>query len=162
MEKAVLLGNADAAYSMGSMAERLNNDPAPARKIYELAILCGNCLAADNYGWLLLPSASDMPMNAPGAGQLYDCDRARRAPIRAHEPRRVVPGRRAGRGPGPGAGTQVPAPCGWRETLLPSWALGRACTSSSLCRGRSMRRCLSHSARLAASRCRKCRKLKPI
>jgi hypothetical protein len=70
MEKAVLLGNADAAYSMGCVAERLNNDPAPARKFYELAILCGNCHAADNYGWLLLQGASDMPMNAPGAGQL--------------------------------------------------------------------------------------------
>lgn len=67
MEKAVLLGNADAAYSMGCVAERLNKDPASARKFYELAILWGHSLAANNLGSLLLQGASDVPMNAAEA-----------------------------------------------------------------------------------------------
>lgn len=67
MEKAVLLGNADAAYSMGCVAERLNKDPASARKFYELAIMWGHSLAANNLGSLLLQGASDVPMNAPEA-----------------------------------------------------------------------------------------------
>jgi hypothetical protein len=67
MREAVLLGNADAAYSLGCVAERLARDTAAARKWYELAVSWGHGLAANNLGSLLLQGASDVPMNAPEA-----------------------------------------------------------------------------------------------
>lgn len=71
LKDAVLLGNADAAYSLGCVAERLTKDATGARKWYELAVSWGHGLAANNLASLLLQGPPEIPVDATAALQNF-------------------------------------------------------------------------------------------